>query len=86
VALGRRPEAVATAEEQLDDARRFDVAAATGAALRTLGTVVGGGEAVELLGEAVALLEGTEAGLDHARSLLELGAALRRRGRPRRSA
>jgi ATP/maltotriose-dependent transcriptional regulator MalT len=29
-ALGRRPEAVATAQEQLDDARRFGIAAATG--------------------------------------------------------
>ena len=80
VPLGRRPEAVATAEEQLDDARRFGIAAATGAALRTLGMTVGGGEGVELLGEAVTLLEGTEARLDHARSLLELGAALRRQG------
>jgi DNA-binding CsgD family transcriptional regulator len=78
--LGRRPEAVVTAEGQLEDARRFGIAAATGAALRTLGMVVGGGEGVELLGEAVARLEGTEARFDHARSLLELGAALRRQG------
>ncbi len=79
-ALGRRPEAVATAEEQLGDARRFGIPAATGAALRTLGMIVGGGEGVELLGESVALLEGTEARLDQARSLLELGVALRRQG------
>jgi tetratricopeptide (TPR) repeat protein len=79
VALGRRDEAVAVAEEQLDAARRFDISAATGAALRTLGMAIGGDAGVELLGEAVSVLEGTEARLDHARALLALGAALRRR-------
>ena len=79
-ALDRGDEAVAVATEELADARRFGVAEAVGASLRTLGLVTGGAERVELLRDAVATLEPTEARLDHARAVLELGVALRHQG------
>lgn len=79
-ALGRTGEARATVEEELADARRFGVADAEGAALRTLGLVAGGAAGLEALRASVAALEGAEGRLEHARSVLELGAALRRAG------
>jgi DNA-binding CsgD family transcriptional regulator len=79
-ALGRDDEAVAVADRELADARRFGVAEAAGASLRTLGLVTGGGEGLEILRDAVATLERTEGRLDHARVLLELGVALRHQG------
>jgi DNA-binding CsgD family transcriptional regulator len=48
-------------------------------ALRTAG-LLAGGQGVDLLHEAVAVLERSEARLEHARTLIELGAALRRAG------
>ena len=79
-ALDRGDEARAAAQAELDDARRFGVREAEGAALRTLGLVLGGTDAVEALRKSVAVLEPAEGRLEHARSLLELGAALRRAG------
>jgi DNA-binding CsgD family transcriptional regulator len=79
-ALGRDDEAVAIADGELADARRFGVAGAVGASLRTLGLVTRGEEGLELLHDAVTTLERTDGRLDHARALLELGVALRHRG------
>jgi DNA-binding CsgD family transcriptional regulator len=79
-ALGRDAEARAMAEDELADARRFAVPDGEGVALRALGIVVGGAEGVEALRASVAALERAEGRLEHARSLLELGAALRRAG------
>src|SRR4029077_867303 len=79
-ALGRRDAACTMAEEELADARRFRVAAAEGISLRTLGLVTGGTAGVQALRDSVAVLEHAEGRLEHARSLLALGAALRRAG------
>jgi DNA-binding CsgD family transcriptional regulator len=78
--LGSRDAARRTAQEELDDARRFGVREAEGASLRTLGLVIGGAEGIEALRDSVAVLEPAEGRLELARSLLELGAALRRAG------
>ena len=67
-------------QDELADARRFDIPDAEGTALRTLGLVTGGTEGLEALRASVAALEHAEGRLEHARSVLELGAALRRAG------
>ena len=78
--LGRDAEARATVEEELADARRFAIPDAEGTALRTLGLVAGGAEGLNALRASVAALERAEGWLEHARSVLELGAAHRRAG------
>ena len=50
----------------------------TGIALRTRGMLAGGQPGLDDLREAAGLLESCGAGLEHARALVELGAALRR--------
>ena len=77
-ASGRDAEARATVEEELADARRFAIPDAEGTALRTLGLVAGGAEGLNALRASVAALERAEGWLEHARSVLELGAAHRR--------
>ena len=52
-----------------------------GAALRVLGLVEGSTAGIGLLREAVEVLAGSEARLEHARALVDLGAALRRENR-----
>ena len=79
-ALRRRGAARALAEEELADAHLFGVSEAKGASLRTLGLVIGGAHGIEALRQSVAALEDAEGRLEHARSLLALGAALRRAG------
>jgi DNA-binding CsgD family transcriptional regulator len=76
--LGRNEEARALAEEELALARRWGDPQAIGASLRVLGLVEGGERGIGLLREAVELLGGSEARLEHARALVDLGAALRR--------
>jgi DNA-binding CsgD family transcriptional regulator len=75
--LGERREARQLADEQLELARKTEIPAAVGIALRVRGIVT-----AELadLEEAVTMLERTEARLELARALLDLGAALRRKG------
>jgi DNA-binding CsgD family transcriptional regulator len=51
-----------------------------GMALRAAALVEGGKRSVDLLRESVAVLEDSPARLEHARSLTDLGAALRRTG------
>jgi DNA-binding CsgD family transcriptional regulator len=71
-------EAVALAAEELSLARAVESPRAEGVALRTLGLLRGGEEGVAALRESAAVLHGSVAQLELARSLAELGAALRR--------
>ena len=77
-ALGERDEAKALAEEELERARAFGAPRLLGIALRRAGLIRGGDAGLELLHEAVAVLEPSQARLELSRSLVELGAALRR--------
>ncbi len=79
--LDRNDDARALAEEGLALARRWGDPYAIGASLRSLGLVQGGTAGVGLLREAVEVLAGSEARLEHARALVDLGAALRRANR-----
>jgi DNA-binding CsgD family transcriptional regulator len=74
-----RGEAVALVDEEVALAARSGLARPLGLALRTAAAVGGGNDAVERLRRSVELLEGTDARLEHARSLVALGSALRRR-------
>ncbi|MGH7868301.1 MAG: hypothetical protein ACREP9_11935, partial [Candidatus Dormibacteraceae bacterium] len=78
--LGRDQEATALAESALALARRLGIPRPLGQALYTAGLVTSGQSAVELLSEAVAVLEHSAAALHLAHALVELGAALRRSG------
>jgi DNA-binding CsgD family transcriptional regulator len=80
LALGRVAEAQRIAEDELADARRYAIPEAEGASLRTLGLILGGADGVAALRASVAVLDRAEGRLEHARSLLELGIALRLRG------
>jgi DNA-binding CsgD family transcriptional regulator/tetratricopeptide (TPR) repeat protein len=73
-------EAHRLANEELDDARRVGLARGIGAALRALGLIEGGVAGRYRLEEAVKTLDGSPARLEHARALVDLGAALRRNG------
>jgi DNA-binding CsgD family transcriptional regulator len=66
-------------EEELALARAAGLARPVGVALRAAGIVAGGEAGIGLLRQSVAVLEGCEALLERARSLVELGASLRRR-------
>lgn len=79
-AVGERGRALAMAHEQLSLAERFGVARAIGAALRTRGLVHGGEDGIAWLRRSVERLDGTPYELELARSLVELGGALRRLG------
>jgi DNA-binding CsgD family transcriptional regulator len=71
-------EATALAEEDIGLARDFGVPRELGVALRTRALVGPKPDRIELLREAAAALGDVPAPLEHARTLLELGAALRR--------
>ena len=76
---GRAPdEAHALATTALEDATRVGLSRGIGATLRTVGMIEGGERGTTRLEEAVAVLERSPARLEHARALVELGAALRR--------
>src|SRR5262249_5443490 len=79
--LGRRDEARALAEEELEIARRWGARNEIGASLRGVGLAAGGVEGERLLEEGVEFLAGTGANLQYARALLDLGPAYRRAGR-----
>jgi DNA-binding CsgD family transcriptional regulator len=80
-ALGNRGPAVERAEEAVERAREAGGPRGIGAELRVQGALTGGGEGIEILTEAVRLLAATRARLQHARALVDLGAALRRANR-----
>jgi DNA-binding CsgD family transcriptional regulator len=76
--LDRNEDAGSLADEELVLARRWGDPYAIGASLRVLGLVEGGKAGIGRLREAVEVLAGSEARLEHARALVDLGAALRR--------
>jgi DNA-binding CsgD family transcriptional regulator len=76
--LGRRDEAIALTESELADARRWGAPGTVGPSLRALGVLRGD---VDMLQEAVTVLERSHARLEHAKALADLGSALRRERR-----
>ena len=76
--LGRGAEATALIEEELNFARVWGVPVAIAVSLRTLGLVTGGADGLAMLEDALDMLEPTTARLEHARTLVEYGGALRR--------
>jgi DNA-binding CsgD family transcriptional regulator len=71
-------EARRLADSELEDSRRAGLQRPAGIALRTRGMLEGGERGLRDLREAAELLAGSGARLEHARALVELGAALRR--------
>ena len=78
---GDRRRAASLAEEELELSRRWGAPRALGISLRTLGLCRHGAEGEVLLRESVWRSTGSGAELEHARSLVELGSAIRRAGR-----
>jgi DNA-binding CsgD family transcriptional regulator len=76
--LGRADQARALAADELALARRWGDPQAIGVALRVLGLIDGGEAGIGRLREAIEVLAGSQARLEHARALVDLGAALRR--------
>lgn len=74
----QRDEALELVTGELADARRIGLARGVGVALRVLGMLVGGADGRSHLEEAASVLADSPARLEHARALVELGAALRR--------
>jgi DNA-binding CsgD family transcriptional regulator len=83
LALSRddREEALALADEEVSLTGAIGLPRQHGIALRAAGLLRAGDDGLDRLQESVALIARTPARLEHARSLVELGAALRRRGR-----
>jgi DNA-binding CsgD family transcriptional regulator len=81
LALPREEQATARelVAEELELARASGLARPQGVALRAAGMLEGGDRGIELLRQSASRLERSSARLEHARSLVELGAALRRR-------
>ena len=80
-ALGHSELAEDLAAENLKAARRFGAMGTTGIALRSMGVVTEGEAGLQHLRESEAMLAQSGLRLEHARTELELGAALRRAGR-----
>jgi len=78
LALERQDDALALAREEVELARVWGAPRAIGVALRTRGLVEDGEAGVEMLRESLSVLEGSSAQLERARTLVELGSALRR--------
>jgi tetratricopeptide (TPR) repeat protein len=81
LALGARDEAKALAAEEVTLAEGFGAPRALGIALRAAGLAEDGTRGIELLRQAVGVLERSAGRLEHARAMGDLGAALRRGGR-----
>jgi DNA-binding CsgD family transcriptional regulator len=79
--LGEAEEARRLAAEELEIARVWGTPGVIGAAQRVAGLVADREHGIELLRGALATLEGSEAKLEHAHALVDLGAALRRAGK-----
>jgi DNA-binding CsgD family transcriptional regulator len=79
--LDRKDDARALADEELALARRWGDPLAIGASLRVLALLEGGTPGIRLLREAIEVLAGSEARLEHARALVDLGATLCRANR-----
>ena len=83
--LGEHRDAETLAAEQLELARAFGAPRALGEALRAAALMRGGADALALLDEAVAVLDGSGATLSLAHALADQGAALREAGRRKES-
>jgi DNA-binding CsgD family transcriptional regulator len=81
VLLGEQEQAAALAAEEVELARVFGAPGTLGVALRGAGLVEGGTTGEALLREAVTAHEQAPVRLEHARSLVDLGAMLRRGNR-----
>ncbi len=79
--LGRRDEAIALVEEELEAARRWGAPGTVGPSLRALG-VLKGDEGVDDLAEAVSVLEASTTRLELAKALSAYGTALRLTRKP----
>jgi DNA-binding CsgD family transcriptional regulator len=85
LALGAPAEARLLAAEEVTLARAYNGPRTLGVALRAAGLAEGGRRGIELLRQAVRVLEGSGARLEHARAMADLGAALRRAGQRQES-
>jgi DNA-binding CsgD family transcriptional regulator len=83
VQLGETQEARRLAAEELELSRAWGTPRAIGDSLRAAGVAAGNANGVGLLAEAVDVLARSAARLEYARALVDLGAALRRRGNQR---
>lgn len=81
--LGNRKAASSLAGAELEAARHWNTPSSLAHALRTAGLVEGGRDGIELLRGSVSAVASSPARYEHALSLTELGAALRRAGQPR---
>lgn len=81
LALAEHEPAKRLAAEELELARTYGAPRALGIAERAAGLVAGGDRGASLLREAVGALERSDARLERARALADLGAMLRRRNR-----
>ncbi len=79
LALLRRD--MALADEELVLAHRVESRGAVGRALRVRGLITGGDDGIGDLRESVDVLAGSPWRIEHARTLVDLGAAIRRAGR-----
>jgi DNA-binding CsgD family transcriptional regulator len=79
---GDRDGAQQAATEELELSRRFGAPRPLGISLRSAGLAAGDKAGLELLEESAHVLRASPARLELARSLVELGAAMRRGGRP----
>ena len=79
--LGELDAARALADEELAAAYDWGTPAGIGTAQRLMGLLTSGDEAIALLQDAEAALADSPARLEHARALIDLGAALRRANR-----
>ena len=80
-AIGDDRQARRLADDDLRRARRWGAPSGVGIALRATAIVTGGDGVIDGLADAVAVLEASPARLEHARALVDLGAALRRANR-----
>lgn len=80
-ALGHRDQALRLAHEELQAARAWGAPGILGHALRVAGQLEGGADGLDLLREAVGILEGSPARLELAYAWAAFGAAMRRSGR-----
>jgi DNA-binding CsgD family transcriptional regulator len=80
--LGDTAAAMRLAAEEVELARQFGARRSLGAALRVQGVVEPTRQGIVLLEEAVDVLAGSPARLEHARALADLGETLQRGGRP----
>jgi DNA-binding CsgD family transcriptional regulator len=78
LALGEHDTARRLSDEEVELARAFGAKRTLGVSLRAAGLVAGGQRGEALLREAIEVLEGPDTRLEHARTLADLGALLRR--------